>query len=192
MSVVLIAGSPNASSRSSAVLDLVERYLRSQNIDTRRYSVADFAAEELLLGQFGSANVQRLRRDIEKADGIVMATPVYKASFSGVLKTILDLLPQEALHDKVVLPIASGGSAGHLLVLDYALKPVLSAMKAQEILTGVFVQDSQIEFTSSSAPPQFEANLQRRIENAGAQLAHAVHERRAMTSQTQRLIANAI
>jgi hypothetical protein len=58
---------------------------------------------------------------------------VYKASFSGALKTLLDLFPERALEGKVVLPFATGGTIAHMLAVDYALKPVLSALKAQEI-----------------------------------------------------------
>ncbi len=55
------------------------------------------------------------------------------------LKTLLDLLPERALQGKVVLPLATCGcTLAHLLAVDHALKPVLSALKAQEILHGVF------------------------------------------------------
>ena len=57
---------------------------------------------------------------------VIVATPIYKAAYSGLLKVFLDLLPAEALRGKTVLPLASGGSVAHLLALDYALKPVLS------------------------------------------------------------------
>ncbi|MNC58769.1 FMN reductase (NADPH) [compost metagenome] len=44
----------------------------------------------------------------------------------------------------MVLPLATGGSIGHMLAVDYALKPVLAALKAQEVLHGVFADDSQV------------------------------------------------
>ena len=83
-----------------------------------------------------------LLAQVANADGLVIATPVYKASFSGALKTVLDLLPERALAHKVVLPMATGGSIAHMLAVDYALKPVLSALKAQELLHGIFAEDS--------------------------------------------------
>ncbi len=63
--------------------------------------------------------------------------------FSGALKTLLDLLPERALEGKIVLPLATGGTIAHMLAVDYALKPVLNALKAQEILHGVFADDSR-------------------------------------------------
>ena len=82
----------------------------------------------------------------------------------GALKTLLDLLPERALEGKIVLPLATGGTIAHMLAVDYALKPVLNALKAQEILHGVFADDSQV--TDYQHKPQFTANLQRRLDDA--------------------------
>jgi FMN reductase len=49
---------------------------------------------------------------------------VYKAAYSGLLKTLLDLLPQCALAGKVVLPVVTCGSPAHVLAIDYALRPL--------------------------------------------------------------------
>ncbi len=57
---------------------------------------------------------------------MVIGTPVYKAAYSGLLKSLLDLLPQYALAGKTVLPLATGGSTAHVLAIDYALRPVLA------------------------------------------------------------------
>jgi FMN reductase len=51
----------------------------------------------------------------------------------------------------MVLPMATGGSIAHMLAVDYALKPVLSALKAQEMLQGIFADDSQIAYGEGSA-----------------------------------------
>ncbi|WP_204272820.1 NAD(P)H-dependent oxidoreductase, partial [Escherichia coli] len=68
---------------------------------------------------------------VEQADLVVVSTPIYKAAYSGLLKVFLDLLPPDALRGKLVLPLATGGSPAHVLALDYALKPVLSALGAR-------------------------------------------------------------
>ena len=76
---------------------------------------------------------------------------------------LLDLLPERALSHKVVLPLATGGSNAHMLAVDYALKPVLAALKAQEMLHGVFAEDSQIAYATADAPAQLEPALERRL-----------------------------
>ena len=79
-----------------------------------------------------------------EADIVVVATPVYKAAYSGVLKVFLDLLPQTALKGKTVLPLATGGSPHHMLALDYALRPVLQSLGAKNILPGIYATDAQV------------------------------------------------
>jgi FMN reductase len=60
------------------------------------------------------------------ADGALFAAPVYRASFPGVLKNLLDLLPVEALRDKPVAILAMGGSPHHYLAVDLHLRQVLA------------------------------------------------------------------
>ncbi|PPS59187.1 hypothetical protein CRX72_13645 [Pantoea sp. BRM17] len=64
----------------------------------------------LIHARFDSPALNAFKADIASATGVIISTPVYKASFAGALKTVLDLLPERALEEKVVLPLASGGS----------------------------------------------------------------------------------
>lgn len=72
---------------------------------------------------------------------VVIASPVYKASYTGILKAFLDLLPQTGLKGKVTLPLFIGGTIAHLLSLDYTLKPLLSVLGSRNIVGGVFTID---------------------------------------------------
>jgi len=78
------------------------------------------------------------------ADLVIIATPIYHAAYSGLLKLFLDLLPHDALRGKTVLALASGGSPGHLLALDYTLKPVLAALGARHILDALYALDKHL------------------------------------------------
>jgi FMN reductase len=69
---------------------------------------------------------------------------VYKASYSGLLKALLDLLPQFALAGKTVLPLATGGTNAHVLALDYAFRPVLTSLGAEHVVQGYFLLDKLI------------------------------------------------
>lgn len=144
MRIISLAGSPRVPSRSAALLNLSQRWLQQQGMEVMAYTLHDFKADDLLYANFNSPDIKAFTAQLTLADGLLIATPVYKASFSGALKTLLDLLPERALEHKVVLPLATGGSVGHMLAVDYALKPVLAALKAQEVLHGVFADDSQI------------------------------------------------
>ena len=177
MLVVTLGGSPSQRSRSGVLLDYAKRWLNQQGVEVVSYQVRDFPAEDLLHARFDSPKIIDLLQQIENADGLVIATPVYKASFSGALKTVLDLLPERALSHKVVLPIATGGSIAHMLAVDYALKPVLSALKAQEMLHGIFAEDSQIAYGEGSAQAQLVPVLEQRMNESLEQFYSALARR---------------
>lgn len=177
MLVVTLGGSPSQRSRSGVLLDHSRRWLQQQGVEVVSYQVRDFPAEDLLYARFDSPKVLDLLAQVANADGLLIATPVYKASFSGALKTVLDLLPERALAHKVVLPMATGGSIAHMLAVDYALKPVLSALKAQELLHGIFAEDSQIAYGEGSAQAQLVPILEQRMSEALEQFYSAMARR---------------
>jgi FMN reductase len=142
--IVLISGSPSASSKSAALLEYARDLLAADKITATIVSVREFPPEDLILGKYDSPAFDRLKKLIEGAAGLVVSTPIYKAAYSGALKTLLDILPQSALRGKTVLPIATGGSFNHVLAIDYALKPVLSALGATDLLQGVYIVDKQL------------------------------------------------
>ena len=107
-------------------------------------NLRELPAQALLHAQFDHSTIRHALAEIAQAQLELVATPIYKAAYSGLLKAFLDLLPQDALRGKTVLPLATGGSIAHLLALDYALKPVLSALGARDILDPVFATDAQI------------------------------------------------
>lgn len=180
MKVISIAGSPRQPSRSSALLALSQQWLTEQGVEVISYRLQDFAAEDLLFANFDSPQLKTLISELASADGLLIATPVYKASFAGALKTLLDLLPERALEHKVVLPLATAGSSGHMLAIDYALKPVLNALKAQEVLQGVFAEDRLIG-QYQRFPAELDSTLQVRLEDALETFLVTLGHRHALT-----------
>jgi len=142
MSVIALAGSPSAQSRSTALLRHVLRRL-DDGVARTEIVLRDLPPAALVRAEFGDPAIRRACQQIAAAHLVVIATPIYKASFSGLLKSFLDLLPQDALRGKTVLVLGTGGSAAHLLALDYALKPVLAALGARHILDSVYAADTQ-------------------------------------------------
>ena len=177
MLVVSISGSPSTRSRSGVVLKHAAQWLADHGVSVNAVRIQDFDAEDLLYARFDSPQVIAFIDAVAKADGLLIGTPVYKASFSGALKTLLDLLPERSLHGKVVLPLATGGSIAHMLAVDYALKPVLSALKAQEMLHGIFAEDSQIAYGEGSAQAQLVPALEQRLQESLEQFYSALARR---------------
>lgn len=142
---VIINGGNTRKSRVTAIHQRVERWLEQAEIAHHSIYVHELPATDLLTANYASGEILKVNEQVAKADIIVVITPIYKASYSGILKTYLDLLPQKALAGKRIIPIAVGGSLGHLLAIEYALKPVLSVLGATEIFNTVYVLDRQIE-----------------------------------------------
>jgi FMN reductase len=147
MSVLLIAGSPSDRSRTAALLEATGQRLESRGVQVKRLRVRDLNPQALLLADFGHPSVLAAQELVAQASVLVIATPVYKAAYSGILKVFLDLLTQTALKGKTVLPLATGGSPHHMLALDYALRPVLQSLGAKQILPGIYATDSQVVVT---------------------------------------------
>ena len=143
--ILTVSGSPRTVSRSAKLLEHVaaEVELAGHEVDSLR--VLDLPADALLSANTDDPAIRDSALRLLSADAVVIATPVFKAAYSGLLKAWLDLLPQFALAEKVVLPLATGGSLAHALALDYALRPVLQSMGARHVVQGFLVVDRYIE-----------------------------------------------
>ncbi|MGW1778916.1 FMN reductase [Streptomyces sp. NPDC002143] len=75
---------------------------------------------------------------VTAADGLIVVTPVFSASYSGLFKSFFDVLDPDALAGKPVLIAATGGSARHSLVLEHALRPLFSYLRAVVVPTAVY------------------------------------------------------
>ncbi|KOT33973.1 NADPH-dependent FMN reductase [Streptomyces caelestis] len=142
--VLVISGSPSPTSRTELVGDYVARRLAEDEWHAGHLKVRDLPAEPLLRADTTDPRIVAALEQVALADGIVLATPTYKASFSGLLKTFLDLLPQHGFTHKVVLPLATGGSTAHVLVLDYALRPVAHSLGARHVVQSFFLLDTHL------------------------------------------------
>lgn len=143
-SILSVAASPSASSRTARLVRHLDDRLRRQGHEVIPLDVRTLPAQALLGADFTHPAIVETTALFERADGVVIGTPVYKAAYSGLLKSLLDLLPQYALAGKTVLPLATGGTTAHVLAIDYALRPVLSSMGATHIVPGWFALDRSI------------------------------------------------
>jgi FMN reductase len=120
-------------------------------VDTARAAVAGFPGEEL----------QKAIDTVATADGIIAATPIYKAGVSGLFKTFVDVLDNDLLVAKPVLLAATGGTPRHALVIDDQMRPLFAYLRALTLPTSVY-----------AAPEDWgRAELGTRIERAATELA---------------------
>lgn len=142
--VLSVSGSPSPASRTARLLRHLDHRLAAQGHEVVPLDARSLPAEALLGADVRHPAIAEAAALVAAADGVVIGTPVYKAAYSGLLKSLLDLLPQDALAGKTVLPLATGGTTAHVLAIDYALRPVLSSMGAAHILPGWFTLDKDI------------------------------------------------
>ncbi|WP_379128003.1 NADPH-dependent FMN reductase [Paenibacillus sp. sgz500958] len=180
--IVIINGTPSLVSRINAVIEYAEAIARDNGFDVERINIAELPAEDLILTRFESDPIIKANGLVAEADAIIVVSPVYKASYTGVLKTFLDLIPQKGLAGKIVLPLFMGGSLAHLLSIDYALKPVLSVLGARYILGGVYAVDSQA-VRNDQGEVELSEELKLRLDAALTELAEEISLRVARKQQ---------
>jgi FMN reductase len=120
-------------------------------------------ADRLLTG-FASGDLADAIAKVRRADGLVVVTPVFAASYSGLFKTFVDVLEPGTLDGKPVLIAATGGTARHSMVLDHALRPLFSHLRAVVVPTGVFAASEDFGRTD-------EGHLDKRVRRAAGELA---------------------
>ena len=72
---------------------------------------------------------------------MIIAVPVYKGSYPGLFKHLIDLLPVDFFAGKPVLLTATGGGDRHALVIEHQLRPLFSFFSAQTLGTGVYASE---------------------------------------------------
>src|SRR5712671_3167922 len=81
----------------------------------------------------------RIVKAIAAADAVLLASPVYRGSFTGALKNLLDLTPLEALRAKPMGIVAMGATQHHYLGVDWHLRDVLAWFGALVVPTSVYL-----------------------------------------------------
>ncbi|MFF0081279.1 FMN reductase [Streptomyces canus] len=113
---------------------------RAAEVDVQVVELRELAVEiaQNFTNGFPGRALAAAQEAVAGADGLIVVTPVFSASYSGLFKSFFDVLEPEALEGKPVLIAATGGSARHSLVLEHALRPLFAYLKAVVVPTGVY------------------------------------------------------
>ncbi|WP_075213912.1 FMN reductase [Mongoliimonas terrestris] len=98
------------------------------------------------------------------ADALVVASPVYKGSYTGLFKHLIDLIDPLALVGKPVLLAATGGGDRHALVVEHQLRPLFAFFEAATLATGIYASEKEIDYDGTVSP-----GLSDRLDRAVAQ-----------------------
>ena len=153
--VVVVNGSPSEHSKTMGLVDVVFDTLagmlpveRSQ-IDVYRLGPGFTGAVDR---DDVTPDVEAALRLAERADLLIAATPVFRASYPGIFKHFFDLVDQYALANKLVLLVATGGSEQHALALEHALRPLFSFFQALTVPVAIFASAADFDGTLLLSP----------------------------------------
>jgi FMN reductase len=144
-----------------AVAELNPQPVEVVNIELRE--LAHDITNNLLTG-FPSEKLRQAIQSVTDAAALIAVTPVFSASYSGLFKSFFDVLDRAAIEDKPTLIAATGGSARHSLALEYALRPLMSYLRARIVPTAVFAA------TEDFGSDEQVASLSSRIDRAAGEL----------------------
>ena len=129
MKLLGVSGGPTQSSKTLLAVKTALEYAKAydNNVQTETLNISDYNV------QFCDArdpakyeNDARLVIDkVVDADALIFGTPMYRGTYTGILKNLFDLIPNDAILGKPVGLIATGGSDHHYLALEHELKPIL-------------------------------------------------------------------
>ncbi|MDD2609577.1 MAG: FMN reductase [Giesbergeria sp.] len=167
--VVAVSGSVQSPSRTLALIEqLVNTLGDAVPIEVQHLDVGALAP---LIGSALSrtqlpAAAEASIQAIESADVLIVASPVYRGSYTGLFKHLFDFVHHEALIDVPVLLAATGGSERHSLVIDHQLRPLFSFFQARTLPIGVYATEqdfSNYEITSAPLLERIRLAIERAV-----------------------------
>ncbi|MEV0380437.1 NADPH-dependent FMN reductase [Nonomuraea sp. NPDC050643] len=145
MSIVTLVGNPREGSRTLAVAGAAARAVGLRLSAVGSHDVVDLSAlGPHLLSPGASPGVEVALELVREADVLVVASPTYKGTYTGLLKAFLDRLPPDALAGKAALPLLVMGDAKHALAVEVHLRPLLVELGAFVPTPGLAVLESQL------------------------------------------------
>jgi FMN reductase len=146
--VVAVSGSLHEPSKTTALIRAISAEIAGR---------AEVTIELIELTDIGPSLAGALRRDqlpasveekivaIEQADLLIVGSPVYRASFTGLFKHLFDFVGQYELVGKPVLLAATGGGERHALIIEHQLRPLFAFFQALTLPLGVYASDTDFD-----------------------------------------------
>lgn len=173
--IVVISGGLGTPSSTRVLGDDIAARLREalalngQELDLETVELRELAhpiADAMLTG-FPTGELARIVDEVAAADALVVVSPTFSASISGLVKSFFDVLEPDTLAGKPVLMAATGGTERHSLMIEFAMRPLFSYLGAVPVRTGIFAATS--DFGGLGA-----ASLSRRVARGAQELADAL------------------
>lgn len=166
--IVAFSGNTHRPSRTRTLVEAVAAELsRQRPIDLKVYDLVDAGTGIAVASRSAlPLPAARIVEAIETADALIVGSPVYKGSYAGLFKHLIDFVSPEALIGKPVVLTATGGGPRHALVVEHSLRPLFGFFSAQTAPTAVYAGDTEI-----SEGRVADALVRERVAQAAAELA---------------------
>ncbi|SDT37968.1 FMN reductase [Pseudomonas asplenii] len=168
LKVVALSGGPYRPSRTLVLTQaLLAELAQHLHLESRLIELTDIARPlgAALSRAELSAEVEAQLQAIESADLLIVASPVYRGSYPGLLKHLFDLVDLNALIDTPVLLAATGGSERHALVIDHQLRPLFSFFQALTLPIGIYATETDFSNYQITSEP-LKARIRLAVERA--------------------------
>jgi FMN reductase len=144
--IVGISGNLTTPSRTlSLVASTADRIAREAGGEARVLDISDlFGLSEIRSRAGAPPAVEAALTAVETADLLVVGSPVYKGSYTGLFKHFIDFVDYRALIGTPVALLATGGSDRHALVIEHQLRPLFGFFQAQVLGTGIFLTERDL------------------------------------------------
>jgi FMN reductase len=148
--IIYVVGNPRPQSRTFDVAHTLAGELAGA-LDTTAVSGIDLAAlgPRVLVAEDPEAEAAVAA--VLAADLLIIASPTYKATYSGLLKAFLDRIATGALQGRPAIPVLLGGAPNHQLAVDVHLTPLLFELGATVPARGLFVLEHELDVFASRA-----------------------------------------
>jgi FMN reductase len=147
MNITVLVGNPKADSRTLHVAKVVAQALSppSEREAGNELLVVDLALVAAELFDFTSTTVNDLVANVAQSDLVVVASPTYKATYTGLLKAFLDRYGNDGLKGTVAVPVMTGAAPIHALAPEVFLRPLLVELGATVPARGLYVTEGQFD-----------------------------------------------
>lgn len=142
--IVGVVGNPKARSRTHQMVTAVAEAFAAASAG-RVDAVIDLADLKPWLFDFGAPQLTPTLEQVLRADILVVGSPVYKATYTGLLKAFCDHIVQGQLTGTLALPTMMGGADRHALAVELHLRPLLVELGATCATPGLYMLESQVD-----------------------------------------------
>ena len=143
--LTVVVGNPKAGSRTRRLAEEVAAQVADRTGLTGDHQVIELAEHTGVLFDWSSPVVGALVESVVGADLVIVASPTFKGTYTGLLKVFLDRFGAGQLAGTPTIPVMTGGNLTHALAVEHSLRPLLVEIGASTPTKGLYVTEAEIE-----------------------------------------------